>query len=369
MAGDWQLGLSCAVAVLVVACPCALGLATPAAVLVGSGLGAELGILIKEAAALETAGRLTAMVLDKTGTITLGKPQVTSVAPAEGVSPAQLLSLAAAVERQSSHPLAAAVVTKAQELKSPVLVAEKTTVVPGLGIQAEVSGSTVLVGSREFLKEQRVSLDSTNGEAAGAAIHVAQDGRWLGSIALADQVSDTSRQAIAELKRLGLSVTMLSGDRRDVAEAIAGEVGIEQVIADVKPDQKQSAVDDLQRRGQVVGMVGDGINDAPALAAADLGIAIGLGADVAIESADMVLTRHDLRLVPQAVRLSRNVLAVIRQNLAWALVYNVLLIPLAAGVFLPLAGVRLHPVLAAAAMAASSVSVVVNSLRLKWLKV
>jgi Cu+-exporting ATPase len=369
LAGDWQLGLSCAVAVLVVACPCALGLATPAAVLVGSGRGAELGILIKEAAALEAAGRLTAMVLDKTGTITLGKPQVTSIAPAEGVSPAKLLSLAAAVERLSSHPLAAAVVTKAQELASPVLVAEKTTVAPGMGVQAEVSGTTVLVGSREFLKQQRVPLDSASSEAAGAAIHVAQSGRWLGSIALADQVSDTSREAIADMKRLGLSVTMLSGDRRAVAEAIAAEVGIEQVIADVKPDQKQSAVEDLQRRGQVVGMVGDGINDAPALAAADLGIAIGLGADVAIESADMVLTRHDLRLVPQAVRLSRNVLAVIRQNLAWALVYNVLLIPLAAGVFLPLTGVRLHPVLAAMAMAASSVSVVVNSLRLKWLKV
>jgi Cu+-exporting ATPase len=370
LAGDWQLGLSCAVAVLVVACPCALGLATPAAVLVGSGRGAELGILIKEAAALETAGRLTAMVLDKTGTITLGKPQVVDVAAAEAVSPPRLLSLAAAVERHSSHPLAAAVVRKAQESDAPVLVAEKTTVVPGLGIRAEVDRRAVLVGSREFLEREGVSLDgAARRNAHAAAIHVAQEGRWLGALMLADEVSDTSREAIDELKRLGLAVTMLSGDRREVAETIARQVGIAEVIAEVKPDQKQAAVADLQGRGQVVGMVGDGINDAPALAAADLGIAIGLGADVAIESADMVLTRHDLRLVPQAVRLARNVLAVIWQNLGWALVYNVLLIPLAAGVFLPLAGVRLHPVLAAAAMAASSVSVVVNSLRLRWMKV
>ncbi len=369
LAGDWALGLSCAVAVLVVACPCALGLATPAAVLVGSGRGAELGILIKEAAALEVAGRLTAVVLDKTGTITLGKPQVTEVTPAQGVSPAQLLSLAAAAERQSSHPLAAAVVRKAQELESPVLVAEKTTVVPGLGIEADVNHSTLLVGNREFLEQRGIAVSTAASQTPGAAIDVAQNGQWLGSLVLADEVSDTSREAIAELGRLGLAVTMLSGDRREVAESIARQVNIEHVIAEVKPDQKQAAVADLQRRGQVVGMVGDGINDAPALAAADLGIAIGLGADVAIESAGMVLTRHDLRLVPRAVRLSRNVLAVIRQNLGWALVYNVLLIPLAAGVLLPVAGVRLHPVLAAAAMAASSVSVVVNSLRLRWMSV
>jgi Cu+-exporting ATPase len=368
LAGNWQLGISCAVAVLVVACPCALGLATPAAVLVGSGRGAELGILIKEAAALETAGRLTAMVLDKTGTITLGKPTVTEVRPADGTSPLQLLSLAAAVERHSSHPLAAAVVRKAQEVDAPVLIAEKTTVVPGLGIRAEAGGRELLVGSREFLAGVGASVPSAADGAQGAEIHVAENDRWIGSLFLADQVSDTSREAIAELKRQGLSVTMLSGDRREVAEAIAGQVGIDKVIAEVKPDQKQAVVTELHAQGQIVGMVGDGINDAPALVAADLGIAMGMGADVAIESADMVLTRHDLRLVPRAVRLSRNVLAVIRQNLVWALIYNVLLIPLAAGVFLPLAGVRLHPVLAAAAMAASSVSVVLNSLRLRWLK-
>ncbi|MCI0360457.1 MAG: cadmium-translocating P-type ATPase [Planctomycetaceae bacterium] len=370
LAGNWALGLSCAVAVLVVACPCALGLATPAAVLVGSGRGAELGILIKDAQALETAGRLTTIVFDKTGTITLGKPKVAEVVPADGISPVHLLTIAAAVERQSSHPLAAAVVQKAQELRTPVLIAERTIVIPGLGIEAKVGGSKVLVGSREFLERQQVAgPEPAVGSTSTAAICVAENGRYLGALFLADEVSQTSREAIEELKKLGLSLAMLSGDRQETAEAIAQQVGIERVIAEVKPDQKQAVIAELQRSGDVVGMVGDGINDAPALAAAELGIAMGMGADVAIESADVVLSRHDLRLVPRAVRLSRTVLAVIRQNLGWALVYNVLLIPLAAGLFVHLWGVRLHPILAAAAMAASSVSVVVNSLRLKWLKV
>jgi len=367
LAGNWTLGLSCAVAVLVVACPCALGLATPAAVLVGSGRGAELGILIKDAQALETAGRLTAMVFDKTGTITLGKPKVSEIVPADdGVSPVRLLTLAAAVERHSSHPLAGAVVQKAQELRAPVLVAEKTTVVAGLGIEAQVGGSKVLVGSREFLEREHVAVpESAVGGASTAAIYVAENDRYAGALFLADEISEASHEAIEELRKLGLSLAMLSGDRKETAEAIADQVGIDRVIAEVKPDQKQAAIAELQRGGDVVGMVGDGINDAPALAAADLGIAMGMGADVAIESADVVLARHDLRLVPRAVRLSRNVLAVIRQNLGWALVYNVLLIPLATGLFVPLAGVRLHPILAAAAMAASSVSVVLNSLRLR----
>jgi P-type Cu+ transporter len=366
LAGNWTLGLSCAVAVLVVACPCALGLATPAAVLVGSGRGAELGILIKDAQALETAGRLTAIVFDKTGTITLGKPKVAEVVPAEGLSPVRLLTLSAAVERHSSHPLAAAVVQKAQELRAPVLVAEKTTVVAGLGIEAQVGGSKVLVGSREFLEHEHVAVpEPPFGGASTAAIYVAENGRYSGALFLADEISETSHEAIEELRKLGLSLAVLSGDRKETAQAIAVQVGIDRVIAEVKPDQKQAVIAELKRGGDVVGMVGDGINDAPALAAADLGIAMGMGADVAIESADVVLARHDLRLVPRAVRLSRNVLAVIRQNLGWALVYNVLLIPLATGLFVPLLGMRLHPILAAAAMAASSVSVVLNSLRLR----
>jgi Cu+-exporting ATPase len=367
LAGDWTMGVSCAVAVLVVACPCALGLATPAAVLVGSGRGAESGILIKDAEALETAGRLSAIVFDKTGTITLGQPEVIRIASADGASQEQVLAIAAAAERQSSHPLARAIITRASQDAVEIPVAERVTVIPGQGIEAVVGGQSVLLGNRELMQSRlganrplpQVDLPGQ------MPMYVAQDGQLLGTIVLADRIAETSRAAIAELKRLGLAPMMLSGDRRETAQAVAREVGIDRVIAEVKPDQKLAAIRDLQQEGEVVAMVGDGINDAPALAAADQGIAIGLGADVAIESADIVLARHDLALVPKAVRLSRSVLAVIWQNLGWATIYNIVLIPLAAGIFVPLLGLRLPPALAAAAMAASSVSVVLNSLRLR----
>jgi Cu+-exporting ATPase len=371
LAGDWAMGVSCAVAVLVVACPCALGLATPAAVLVGSGRGAESGILIKDAEALETAGRLTAVVFDKTGTITLGQPKVVDIIAQEGITPNHVLAVAAAVERHSSHPLARAIVARAAEQELRPLVAERVNVIPGMGIEADVQGDRVLLGNRELI-EERLGHRAGNwceGAAGQMQLYVAQGDRHIGTILLADVISDTSRDAIAELKRLGLTPTMLSGDLQESAEAVAREVGIERVIAEVKPDQKLLAIRELQKSGEVVAMVGDGINDAPALAAADLGIAIGLGADVAIESADIVLSRHDLRLVPRAVRLSRAVLAVIWQNLWWATIYNVVLIPLAAGLLVPIAGVRLPPALAAAAMAASSVSVVLNSLRLRRIRI
>lgn len=366
----WQTGLSCAIAVLVVACPCALGLATPAAVLVGSGRGAENGILIKDAQALETAGRLTSVVLDKTGTITLGRPEVSLVRP-DGISAERLLALAAGAERHSSHPLARAVVRHAEQRNIQPIQADSSVNVPGAGIAAESDDGTILVGTRELLTQRDIA--ATNGAEAAdqgqTVLQVALGNQRIGEIVLTDAINEFSREAITDLQRLGLTVTMLSGDRQATAEAIAKQVGIDRVIAQVKPDEKQAVIQRLQKEGQIVAMVGDGINDAPALAAADLGIAMGLGADVAIESADIVLARQDLRLVGRAIRLSRATLSIIRQNLAWALVYNVLLIPLAAGLAMPLLGIRLPPALAAAAMALSSVSVVLNSLRLRWVRI
>ena len=370
-ADGWQTGLSCAIAVLIVACPCALGLATPAAVLVGSGRGAENGILIKDALALETAGRLTTVILDKTGTITLGQPRVVAVAPADGVTREDLLAVAAAAERLSTHPLAQAVVHAAEETAAPRLSATGMKLIPGEGLEALTDAGVVLVGNERLLRSRRVTfpqpqIEAEASEHPGAApLLVARNEKYLGAIIVADEIAGGSAEAIASLHQLGLTTRLVSGDRRQVAEGIGQRMGITHVVADVLPEDKLRIVRELQGAGEVVAMVGDGINDAPALAAADLGIAMGSGADVALESADMVLTRHDLRLLPKAIRLSRAVLAVIKQNLWWALGYNVILIPLAAGAFLPLFGWRLTPTLAAAAMAASSVSVVLNSLRLR----
>ena len=339
--------------------------------LVGSGRGAELGILIKEAHALELAGRLSTVVLDKTGTITLGKPAVTEVEPAEGVSADELLAAAAAAERLSGHPLAEAVVAEAESRNLDVPQAEDLTVVPGQGVRARCDGRTLLVGSEKLLSEAGIEPE---GLAQTVAAHrrkgrtpllVAADRRWLGLVAVADKIAPHSRQAIAELQSRGLDVWLLSGDNRVTAEAVAREVGIEHVMAEVLPEEKQSVVRDLRDKGGVVAMVGDGINDAPALAAADLGIAIGSGSDVAIEAADIVLVGQDLRAVGRTIALSRATLRTIRQNLGWAFVYNLLLLPLAAGILLPFGGPQLPPAAAAAAMAASSVSVVTNSLLLR----
>lgn len=367
-AEGWRTGLSCAVAVLIVACPCALGLATPAAVLVGSGRGAESGILIKDARALETAGRLTTVILDKTGTITLGQPRVVEIAPTGGMTGGEVLAVAAAAERLSSHPLAQAVVRAAEEASASRLSARGIKVLPGEGLEADTDGGGVLVGNARLLDRRAIFFPREQVEAlaakhpGGAPLLVARGGQYLGAIIVADEIAEGSAEAITTLHQLGLSTRLVSGDRQQVAQEIGRQMGIMHVAADVLPEDKQRIVRELQAAGEVVAMVGDGINDAPALAAADLGIAMGSGADVALESADMVLTRHDLRLLPQAIRLSRAVLAVIKQNLWWALGYNVLLIPLAAGAFMP-------PALAAAAMAASSVSVVLNSLRLRVVRI
>ncbi len=370
---NWSTGLSAGVAVLIVACPCALGLATPTAVLVASGRGAELGILVKDARALEQAGRLTTIVLDKTGTVTLGKPQVVQVHPVGDSSDAELLATAAAAEQMSEHPLAACVVQEAKSRCLELPPAEQLQVEPGQGVRAVVDGKRALVGTEVLLAKagmatDQLPVDLSAIRADGAnPLCVAWNGRVLGVIAIADGVARHSGAAIADLKQLGLEVALLSGDHRVIAESVARQVGIEEVTAEVRPEEKSRYIDRLRARGKRVAMVGDGINDAPALAAADVGIAIGAGSDVAIETADLVLVGEDLRSLVRAVRLSRATLRTIWQNLGWAFVYNLALVPVAAGALALIPGVsfRLPPAAAAAAMAASSVSVVLNSLRLR----
>ncbi len=373
VAADWRFGLSCAVAVLVVACPCALGLATPMAVIVGTGRGAEAGILIKDARVLEIAGRLDTVILDKTGTITTGAPHIAETLPADHVSEDDLLATAAAVEQLSSHPLAAAVVRLAEARGLAWQPATNMQVIPGAGIRADYDGRQILLGNDDLFERFDVAVPHAvsavarhHREAGRQALSVAIDDAYAGTLIAEDTITSHADQAIAALTGLGLRVLMLSGDRRATAERIAAAVGINEVIAEVLPEDKEGHVRHLREQGRVVAMVGDGINDAPALATADLGIALGTGADVAIETADMVLVEHDLRAVAAAICLARRTLRTIRQNLFWAFAYNVLLLPLAAGALVPWFGVRVPPSLAAAAMAASSVSVVMNSLRLRW---
>ncbi len=372
LADDWASGLSATIAVLVVACPCALGLATPTAVLVGSGRGAELGILIKEAQALETAGRLTTVVFDKTGTVTQGQHTLVDIRPTAGTSAERLLAVAAAAESLSSHPLAQAVVQAAQQRGLAFRAANTLETVPGAGVRAKTADDTIWVGNPRLLEQAGIAAQTLENalpdcQPTGTTVFwVACQEQLLGQLVLADLPVPHAKTAIAELHRQGLAVHMLSGDRQAAAERLAAELGIDQVVAEVLPEEKQQEIARLQAAGEVVAMVGDGVNDAPALATADLGIAIGTGSDVAIDTADMVLTKQDVRDVGRAVALSRATLRTIRQNLAWAFSYNLLLIPLAAGALVPWCDWRLPPAAAAGAMAASSVSVVLNSLRLYW---
>ena len=364
-----------AIAVLIVACPCSLGLATPTAIMVGSGVGAKLGVLFRNAVSLERAAGLTAVVLDKTGTVTLGNPEVTDVVPLGETGEEELLILAAAAERESEHPLAAAVVAfaAARGLNLPRAGAFSSS--PGEGVRAEVNGVTVHVGSARFLEKSGVELDGNITETAGelesrgrSTILVAAGGRPAGILALADRAKPGSAAAVGRLKAAGLHVSLLTGDNKLTADAIAAQVGIESVSAGVLPGGKSAAVERLQGEGKRVAMVGDGINDAPALAKADIGMAIGSGTDVAIESSDITLMRDDLGAAADAIELSRATLRIIRQNLFWAFFYNAVAIPLAAGLLYPFTGWLLSPIVAAAAMAFSSVSVVSNSLRLKGFK-
>ena len=365
------LALISAISVLIIACPCAMGLATPTAVMVGTGTAAQGGVLIRGGAALEMAGRVDTVIFDKTGTLTAGQPAVVAVRPVGGTEADLVLQLAAAVERGSEHPLAAAVVEEATRRGLTADAAEGFEAITGRGVRASVEGRLVLVGSGDYLIEEGVPaagippLAAPGSVAARTTVFVAVDAVALGAIDIDDPIKPGVAEAVRALHDAGLTVQLLSGDTQAAAEAVAASVGIESVRAGVRPAEKADHVKALQAAGHVVAMVGDGINDAPALAQADVGIAIGSGTDVAIEASDITLIGGDPRLVASAIAISRRTLRVIRENLAWAFGYNVVLIPVAMGLLYPAFGLRLDPMLAAAAMAFSSVSVVLNSLRLR----
>ncbi len=379
--GAWALSgrefnfvLNIFVSVLVIACPCALGLATPTAIMVGTGKGAELGILIKSGEALENASRVDTVVLDKTGTITEGRPVLTDMRFYGGLDETETLALTASAERGSEHPVARAICKRAEERNIAFYEPESFKAEPGRGINVVIRGKRVLAGSAKLMAENGVSIAEAQDDAETLAskgrtlMYAAVDGKLAALLAAADTVKPTSRSAVEKLKALGLNVAMITGDNADTAAAIADEVGISSVMADVLPQDKAGKVKELQMKRRRVAMVGDGINDAPALAQADVGIAIGTGTDVAVESADVVLMRGDLTEVSTAIALSRATFRNIRQNLFWAFIYNLCGIPVAAGLLYAFGGPLLNPVFAGAAMALSSVSVVSNALRLKRFK-
>ena len=377
-----------AVAVLIIACPCALGLATPAAIMVGTGKGAELGVLIRSAETLERAHKIQTLVLDKTGTLTLGKPSVVDVV-SHAINPDELLRLAASAERDSEHPLAAALAQAAADKSLPLDHADRFQALPGFGVSATLNGGRVLLGNPALMRRESIPLDAYEPAAQAMAsdgatpVFVALDGKPIGVIAIADTIRPEAQAAVAQIKQAGIDVVMLTGDNRRTADAVARQVGIDRVVADVLPADKAAHIQTLQRDGKVVGMVGDGINDTPSLAQADVGFAIGAGSDVALEAADITLVSGNLRAVSHAIRLSKATMRAIRQNLFWAFAYNVALIPIAAGALYPLFAANgvpdpltpalgehgfLNPILAAAAMAISSVTVLMNSLRLRRFK-
>ena len=363
-----------AISVLVISCPCALGLATPVAIMVGTGMGAKNGILFKTAASLEEAGKVSIVALDKTGTITEGNPTVTGIYPAEGMDEAALLSLAEALEKNSEHPLAKAIRRKAEEDGISVSEVTDFVILPGHGLTAKIGGSTVFGGNLNFvqtkanisekMKKQAVTL----AEEGKTPLFFVKDGALCGIVAVADIIKSDSVEAIKALREMGIRVVMLTGDNERTANAIGKEVGVDEVIAGVLPDGKEAVIRDLQKQGKVA-MVGDGINDAPALTRADIGIAIGAGTDIAIDAADVVLVKSRLSDVPAAIKLSRKTLRNIRENLFWAFIYNIIGIPLAAGVWYPLWGLTLNPMFGAAAMSLSSFCVVSNALRLNFVQI
>ena len=368
---DLPFALSTGIAVLVISCPCALGLATPVAIMIGTGAAAKQGILIKSAESLKLLGKVDAVVLDKTGTVTEGRPRVTELRTAPDVTEAELLCMAASVEQLSEHPLALAIVQEAKSRNIPLVAAEDFSATAGGGVSAALQGCRVCGGNRRLMQELGVDTTAFDAEANALAaagrtpLFFAQDDVLLGVVAVADVVRESSRAAIADLRSLGAEIVLLTGDNRRTADAIAKELDISTVYAEVLPADKQRCVAELQAQGKRVAMIGDGINDAPALAAADVGIAIGAGTDIAMESADVVLMKSDLSDAAAAMQLSRAVLKNIRMNLFWAFFYNSVGIPIAAGALYPLLGLKLNPMLAAAAMSLSSLCVVSNALRLR----
>ena len=359
------------VAVLIIACPCALGLATPTAIMVGTGLGAQNGILIKNGESLETAYKLNTIVLDKTGTITKGKPEVSDIAALNEELKDEVLKTAASVEKISEHPLGEAIVKFAEEKNIILFEPEEFVSITGKGIKAEFDGKKIVIGNEKLMREENISIDEFDYKVeeflkkGKTLVYVSSDNKLLGIIALWDAIKENSKESVSALKDLNMDVIMITGDNKLTAESIAKELLISKVIAEVLPERKSEEVRRLRSKGDVVAMVGDGINDAPALAEADIGIAIGTGTDVAIESSDITLVKGDLMDVVRAVKLSKKTMRIIKQNLFWAFIYNILGIPIAGGILFPFFGILLNPVIASAAMSFSSVSVVLNSLRLK----
>lgn len=373
LGASWHFALTIAISVLVISCPCALGLATPTAIMVGTGRGAKSGILIKSATALETAHKVDTVILDKTGTITSGKPVVTDILPIK-VTENELLAFAAGLEKLSEHPLGEAIVAAAEAKQLALPEAGNYKQIPGQGVTAELAGAECAAGNLKLLQELNVDTSTLMDQYDKLAsqgktpLYFVRAGELLGCIAVADTVKPTSKEAIGKLQAMGLRVLMVTGDNLATAEAIRVQVGVDEAVAQVLPQDKEAVVRKLQQEGHIVAMVGDGINDAPALARADVGIAIGAGTDIAIEAADMVLIKSDLLDVAKAIRLSRGVMTNIKENLFWAFIYNAVGIPFAAGVFYTAFGWLLNPLIAAAAMSCSSVSVVTNALRLRFIK-